>query len=77
MTDSLAYVEVKCPTCSWVPASVPLSAVLSDADSPEQLARYFRCFRCTTPSRSLVSALPEDAPVGCTLQVVVIEEAPH
>lgn len=77
MTDSQAYVEVKCPTCSWVHASVPLSFVLPDAESPEQLARYFRCFRCGTPSSSFIPSRPEDAPVGCTLQVVVIGDPPH
>jgi len=76
MNDSPRYVEVKCPRCSWVHASVPLSAVLSDADSPQHLARYFRCFRCGSPTSSFVPAKAEDAPPGCTLQPVVVGESP-
>jgi hypothetical protein len=72
MADSPRYVEVKCPKCFWVHASVPLSTVLSEADSPQQLARYFRCFNCSSPTSSFVPARPEDAPTGCTLQVVVV-----
>lgn len=77
MTDSLPYVEVKCPKCRWVHASVPLSTVLSDANSPEETARYFRCFNCGSPTKVFVPAQPGDAPVGCTLQPVVIGEAPQ
>lgn len=76
MTDSPPYVEVKCPLCSWVHASVTLSTILSDVGSPEQLARYFRCFRCGSPTEAFVPAQPEDAPLGCTLQLVVVGEAP-
>lgn len=73
----MPYVEVKCPKCAWVHASVPLSTVLSDDDSPEQIAHYFRCFNCRSPTSAFVPAQPEDAPRGCTLQPVVVGDAPQ
>lgn len=77
MTDASPYVEVKCPTCSWVHASIPLSTALSNTDSPQQLTRYFRCFHCGGPTRFFVTAHSEDAPPGCTLQPVVVGDAPR
>jgi phage FluMu protein Com len=36
MNTSPPYIEVKCPKCSWVHASVPLDTALLHTDSPEQ-----------------------------------------
>lgn len=77
MTDVPPYVEVKCPICSWVHASIPLNTAMSNTDSPQELARYFRCFHCGHPTRFFVAARPEDAPSGCTLQPVVVGDAPQ
>lgn len=75
MNASLPYKEVKCPRCSWVHASVPMSMV--EADSSEELERYFRCFQCGAPTSSFVAAGPEDAPQGCSLQPVVVGALPQ
>lgn len=77
MNVSQPYSEVKCTRCSWVHASVPLDTVLRHADSPEQLGRYFRCFNCGGPTSTFVLARSEDAPLGCTLQLVVVGDAPN
>jgi hypothetical protein len=62
------YREVKCPKCSWVHAAIS-SAFVSDAD----MAAHLKCFRCGEPSVGFVPAQPGDAPVGCTLQPVVMQ----
>jgi hypothetical protein len=67
--------EVKCPRCGWVHASISLSTAMVSGESDEQLARYFRCFRCKNPSETFVRAHPDDAPVGCSLQPVVVGNA--
>ena len=77
MTNSLPFTEMKCPACGWVHAAVPLSAVISDVGSPEEFARLFRCFNCGCPTESFMPAQPEDSSEGCTLQVVVVGEAPR
>jgi len=77
MTNSPPIFEVKCPVCGWVHASVPLSSVVSDAQSQDELARFFRCFQCGCPSKKFIPAQPDDAQVGSTLQPVVIGDAPR
>ncbi|WP_082498258.1 NIF family HAD-type phosphatase [Pseudorhodoferax sp. Leaf267] len=68
------YAEVRCPECGWVHVSVPVT-VVSDGGSQEQQERYYRCFRCRAPSATFVPAGPDDAPIGATLQPVVIPSA--
>lgn len=64
---SMGYIEVKCHKCGWVHAAVPIAAVSLDA-----LEACLKCFRCGAPNRDFVLAGPGDAPVGCTLQPVVL-----
>lgn len=77
MSPLRPYVEVKCPRCGWVHAAVSLEAAMLNATSPEHRARYYRCYRCAAPTSTFVAAGPEDAPLGCTLQPVVIGEPPE
>lgn len=76
MSAQRPYAEVKCPRCGWVHAAVRLEDAMLDASSPEKLAPYYRCFRCAMPTSAFVPAQPEDAPLGCTLQTVVLGEPP-
>lgn len=71
------YAEVKCAECGWVHAAISLDTAMANSESYEQLSRYFRCFRCNSPSAAFVPANPEDAPPGCSLQPVVVGHAPH
>ncbi len=72
-----SYAEVKCAECGWVHASISMATALANSDSHEQLARYFQCYRCNSPSSAFVPACPEDAPSGCSLQPVVVRKVPH
>jgi rubredoxin len=65
--------EVKCDKCGWVHVAIPLETAHECADSVEELSRYYRCFFCGAPSRDFVPAGEDDAPMGCTLQAIVIE----
>lgn len=76
MSAPRPFVLMKCPCCGWVHAAVPLEVALRNADSPEQLARYYECFRCAMPTSTFVPAKPEDAPQGCRLQPVVLGKPP-
>ena len=38
----------------------------------EDFERYLKCFRCGEPTFDFVPALEGDAPMGCTLQAVVL-----
>ena len=66
--------EVKCDKCGWVHVAISLEAAREYAKTTDVLAGYFRCFRCGSPSRSFVPAGAGDAPDGCTLQAVVVDE---
>jgi hypothetical protein len=63
----MKYREVKCPKCSWVHAEIP-SAYVSDAN----MAAHLQCFQCGESTVNFVPAQPGDAPMGCTLQSVVL-----
>lgn len=65
--------EVKCDKCGWVHVAVSLEAAHEYAKTAEDLAGYYCCFRCRSPSSGFVLAADGDAPDGCTLQAVVIE----
>lgn len=79
--------EVKCPGCGWVHAAIPLhhaEQTVRDENAERQRAgaeataavsRYFRCFRCGGDTRAFVPATEADAPNGCTLQPVVIDQS--
>ena len=71
------YPEVKCPACGWVHAALPLIEALRDCQTRDDLARYYRCFHCSKPSVEFLLAKPGDAPLGCTLQPVVVGVAPN
>lgn len=68
----MSYKEYKCPKCGWVHAAIPRSAALEQAGSQEVYAQYFRCFQCGAPTDDFIPALPDDAPLGCTIQGVVV-----
>ena len=70
------YPEVKCPACGWVHVALPLVEALRECLSRDDLARYYRCFNCRKPTAAFVFAEPEDAPLGCTLQPIVVGVAP-
>ncbi len=65
--------EVKCAKCGWVHVAIPLERAAEYASNPEDLKRYFSCFHCGAPNSEFVLAQGGDAPVGCTLQAVVVE----
>lgn len=69
--------EVKCIQCGWVHAAVPLRFAIDHSESVLQFNDYFRCFRCKHPSETFVPASPDDSPVGCSLQPVVVCAAPQ
>lgn len=76
--------EMKCPACGWVHVAIPrhhaeqsvLDALREHRQdrclADQALQRYFRCFRCGEATDAFVPAGPCDAPVGCTLQPVVV-----
>lgn len=76
--------EMKCPTCGWVFIAIPrhyAEQSVLDADPEHRqdrrladaaLARYFKCFRCGAATDTFAPAGQDDAPVGCTLQPVVV-----
>lgn len=86
-TAELGYKEYKCLKCGWVHAAIPLSAAQEQVRSvnswhaskgepqTEDLTRYTRCFRCGAPTADFVPALPDDAPIGSTIQGVVVPGA--
>jgi hypothetical protein len=49
--------------------------MLKDMLKPSSLERYKRCFRGGTPASSFLPAAPDDAPDGCTMQVVIAPDA--
>ena len=83
----MGHPEVKCPRCGWVHVSISLAEAQASVSSANEwdisqgrapsmsLDRYRRCFRCSGPSQAFVLALEGDAPIGCTLQAVVIGDA--
>lgn len=84
----MSYQEVKCNKCSWVhllilaadaKAQVNLSNRHFEAQGftrRETLEPDLKCFRCSSPTSKFVLAGPGDAPAGCTLQAVVMQEPP-
>jgi hypothetical protein len=70
-SEQTGYKEYKCPSCGWVHAAIPRSAVPADSD----IADYLFCFNCRAPSIFFVPAGANDAPAGCSLQPVVVPEA--
>lgn len=76
--------EVRCEKCGWVHVAIPLhhaeqevlDANMEHARSGhapvETIGRHLRCYRCGAASDSFVAAAPSDAPLGCTLQPVVV-----
>ena len=65
------FPEVKCPKCGWVHVAIPM-AVACENSSNDDMEQYLKCFRCGAPALDFVPALEGDAPVGCTLQAVVL-----
>lgn len=66
----MKHFEVKCPSCGWVHAAIPLSSV-----PPEHLESYLSCAHCGAPSREFVPAGRYDAPLGCMLTPVLTPES--
>jgi rubredoxin len=66
------FSEVKCPKCGWVHVAIPMDVARENSDTDEDLERYLKCFRCGAPTLGFVPALEGDAPMGCTLQAVVL-----
>jgi hypothetical protein len=78
--------EVKCPRCGWVHVAIPrhhaeqsvrdenAERLRAGAEATAAVSRYFRCFRCGGDTCAFVPATEADAPNGCTLQAVVIDQ---
>lgn len=58
-------------------ATLSLEAQADFGGKPTSLERYKRCFRCGTPASSFLPATPDDAPDGCTMQVVIAPDVPR
>ena len=54
-----------------------LEAQASFAANPSSLEMYKRCFKCGAPAANFLQAAPGDAPLGCTLQLVIAPDVPH
>ena len=68
----MSYKEYKCPRCKRVHAAISLA----DAQAAGgDIAFYYRCYGCHTPTSKFVPAGPSDAPDGCTLTPVVVPGA--
>lgn len=65
------FPEVKCPKCGWVHVAIP-KAVARENSSNDDMEPYFKCFRYGAPALDFVPALEGGAPVGCTLQAVIL-----
>jgi rubredoxin len=80
----MSYKEYKCQKCGWVHAAIPLAQAQAQVQSvnawlagkqepqTETIERYLKCFRCGAPSAQFVPALLGDAPLGSTIQGVVV-----
>ena len=66
------FPEVKCLKCGWVHVAIPMDVAREHSDTEDDMQRYLECFRCGAPTFDFVPALEGDAPVGCTLQAVVL-----
>lgn len=66
------FPEVTCPKCGWVHVAIQMDVARANSDTDEDLERYLKCFRCGEPTFDFVPALEGDAPMGCTLQAVVL-----
>ena len=71
---SMRYAEVKCPRCGWVHFVLPLKEAKQDCPTDEALEDLKRCFNCHGPAVGFTPAKPEDSPVGCTLQPIVLRD---
>lgn len=52
-------------------ATMGLESLALFGGEPASLEMYKQCFRCGAPAASFLPAAPGDAPLGCTLQVVI------
>lgn len=76
--------EFKCHQCGWVHVGLDKETVIEhinvvlayqerihDTSAPACIDDYLKCFRCGAPSEKFLPALPNDAPMGCTIQSVI------
>jgi hypothetical protein len=66
----MKHFEVKCPSCGWVHAAIPLSSV-----PPEHLESYLNGGHCGAPSRDFVPSGRDDAPLGWMVPPVLTPES--
>jgi hypothetical protein len=76
---------VKCPTCGWLHFAVSAESAVEQVDAVNEafalqgipqrafFDKYLRCFRCNADTATFVPAQETDAPLGVTIQPVVIE----
>ena len=76
---------VKCPTCGWLHFKISRAEALAhvqevnetlehaDSSGKATLEAYLHCFRCGADSASFVLAQASNAPIGATIQAVVVE----
>jgi hypothetical protein len=65
--------EMKCPRCGWV--HVALTRAYAEKTSDDwRLLR--KCFHCKGPAIGFTPSGPDDAPAGCTLQPIVLDDGP-
>jgi rubredoxin len=79
--------EYKCTKCGWVHVAIPRTVAeksIADGNAYARtqgdnrvmtIDRYLRCFRCGAPSTGFIPAKPGDAPLGSTIQAVVVPGA--
>jgi hypothetical protein len=65
--------EYKCPRCAWVHVAVT-QEFAEQTSTPGSTGRLHRCFNCAGPSIGFLPASHDDAPIGCTLQPVVLDD---
>lgn len=58
-------------------STLGLEAQASFGEQPSSLEMHKRCYTCGAPAASFLPATPGDAPLGCTLQVVMAPNMPR
>ena len=76
---------VKCPRCGWLHFMVSAESAMEQVNAVNEafalqgvpqrafFDEYLHCFRCGTDTATFVPAGEDDAPLGATIQPVVIE----
>lgn len=78
----------KCPRCGWLHVAISERVARAQVQEANEYListgashrasydDYLRCFRCGASSSTFVDGSDSDAPMGSTLQAVVVERKP-